>query len=118
MKSLLTCILARVGAKTTWRCHSGQLAQVDAGLQHLRRAEDPHLGARAEEEGAGGLGEHGHEAGQEAARGAWPSQLGDRAAQAYRHQECLDLLLLVRDVARSRVAGESVMEELYPMKRS
>lgn len=31
--------------------------------------------------------------------------------EAYRYQECLDLLLLVRDVAQTRVAGEKLMEE-------
>eukprot|EP00913_Durusdinium_trenchii_P027418 g25716.t1 len=31
--------------------------------------------------------------------------------EAYRYQECLDLLLLVRDVAQTRVAGEKLMED-------
>jgi len=38
-------------------------------------------------------------------------KLGKRLQEAYRYQECLDLLLTVRDVAQTRVAGEKLMEE-------
>jgi len=38
-------------------------------------------------------------------------KIGKRLQEAYRYQECLDLLLTVRDVAQTRVAGEKLMEE-------
>lgn len=39
-------------------------------------------------------------------------KISQRLQQAYRHQECLDLLLTIRDVSQTRVAGDKLMEEV------